>query len=107
MGSQWSRDPVYRTAMGEGYRSRASYKLIDIQSRFGIIRPTDNIIDLGSAPGSWLQVLCSQTEGSVVGIDLNPVAPLDGAVTLTGDFSEPHILDEVREIMDYASVVHL
>ncbi|MCP1661765.1 MAG: RlmE family RNA methyltransferase [Methanocalculus sp. MSAO_Arc1] len=105
MGSQWSRDPVYRTAMGEGYRSRASYKLIDIQSRFGIIRPTDNIIDLGSAPGSWLQVLCSQTEGSVVGIDLNPVAPLDGAVTLTGDFSEPHILDEVREIMDYASVV--
>ncbi len=78
MGSQWGgRDGYYRKARTEGYRSRAAYKLLDIQKRFQVIRDDDNIIDLGGCapPGSWLQVLHELTDGQVIGIDLNPVPP--------------------------------
>ncbi|HIJ06052.1 MAG: Ribosomal RNA large subunit methyltransferase E [Methanomicrobiales archaeon 53_19] len=105
MGSQWSRDPAYTRATGEGYRSRASYKLLDIQAKFGIIRPTDSVIDLGSAPGSWLQVLRNITEGVIIGIDLNPIAPLQGVHTITGDFANPLIRAEAQRIIDPVSVV--
>lgn len=105
MGSQWSRDSAYTRATGEGYRSRASYKLLDIQAKFGIIRPTDSVIDLGSAPGSWLQVLRNLTEGVIVGIDLNPVAPIQGVTTITGDFTHPLVRAEAQKIIDPVSVV--
>jgi 23S rRNA (uridine2552-2'-O)-methyltransferase len=105
MGSQWSRDSAYTRATGEGYRSRASYKLLDIQAKFGIIRPTDSVIDLGSAPGSWLQVLRNITEGVIIGIDLNPIAPLQGVHTITGDFTNPLIRAEAQRIIDPVSIV--
>jgi 23S rRNA (uridine2552-2'-O)-methyltransferase len=50
MGSQWGKDKYYNKSRSEGYRSRAAYKLLDIQKRFGIIRDDDNIVDLGAAP---------------------------------------------------------
>ncbi|MCQ1537608.1 RlmE family RNA methyltransferase [Methanocalculus taiwanensis] len=105
MGSQWSRDPTYTSAIGEGYRSRASYKLLDIQAKFEIIRPTDSVVDLGSAPGSWLQVLRNLTEGVIVGVDLSPIAPLQGVTTITGDFTNPLILAQVKRIIDPVSIV--
>jgi 23S rRNA (uridine2552-2'-O)-methyltransferase len=105
MGSQWSRDSTYRSAKGEGYRSRASYKLIEINDKFEIFRPTDTVVDLGSAPGSWLQVLRNLTEGTIVGVDLNPIPPLEGIVTITGDFTNPLIQSEIRKIVDLVSVV--
>lgn len=105
MGSQWSRDSAYTRATSEGYRSRASYKLLDIQAKFGIIRPTDSVIDLGSAPGSWLQVLRNITEGVIIGIDLNPIAPLQGVHTITGDFTNPLIRAEAQRIIDPVSIV--
>ena len=57
MGSQWTKDNIYRKSVRDGYRARSAYKLIDINQRFNIIRKTDNVVDLGAAPGSWLQVL--------------------------------------------------
>ena len=69
-------------AKQEGYRSRAAYKLLEIQKKFEIIRPDDNIVDLGAAPASWLQVERALTEGRVVGVDLNPIAHLDGVETI-------------------------
>ncbi|MBR1369770.1 50S rRNA methyltransferase [Methanocalculus chunghsingensis] len=105
MGSQWSRDSAYRHATQEGYRSRASYKLLDINAKFGILRPTDNVVDLGCAPGSWLQVLRNLTEGVIVGVDLQPVSPLEGVKTITGDFTDPLIQSEVRKMVDPVSVV--
>ena len=91
MGSQWSRDKVYLRAKHEGFRSRASFKLIEIQEKFAVIRRDDNIIDLGAAPGSWLQVLRTLTGGRVLGIDLNPIAELEGVETLEGDLTDPVI----------------
>ncbi|RXE55418.1 50S rRNA methyltransferase [Methanoculleus taiwanensis] len=105
MGSQWSRDKVYNRAMKAGYRSRAAYKLLEIQERNGIIRPDDNVVDLGAAPGSWLQVLRELTDGKIVGIDLNPIAPLEGVTTIVGDFTQKEVQERVLAELDVVNVV--
>jgi len=105
MGSQWGYDRTYLRAKHEGYRSRAAYKLLEIQKKFSVIRPDDNIVDLGAAPGSWLQVLRSLTRARVIGIDLNPVAELEGTETIVGDISDPAVIEEVRSRIGFASVV--
>jgi 23S rRNA (uridine2552-2'-O)-methyltransferase len=80
-------DPYVRRAKAEGYRSRAAYKLIELDERFHILRGARRVIDLGIAPGGWTQVVrktCPQTK--VVGIDLLPTDPIDGATILQMDF---------------------
>jgi len=105
MGSQWGRDRGYRMAMREGYRSRAAYKLLEVQQHAGVIRPDDNVVDLGAAPGSWLQVLRTLTEGRVLGIDLNPIAPIEGVETVVGDLSDPALPARVKEALGVVNVV--
>lgn len=105
MGSQWGYDKTYMRAKQEGYRSRAAYKLMEIQKKFEIIREDDNIVDLGAAPGSWLQVERSLTKGRVIGIDLNPIAPLEGVETIVGDINDPEVLRELQSMVDMVSVV--
>ncbi len=97
MGSQYSGDRVSERARREGYRSRAAYKLKEILHKYNIIRDTDSVVDLGAAPGSWLQVLSGITNGVVIGIDINPIAPLPGVLTITGDFTDPKIKEKVLE----------
>lgn len=105
MGSQWGKDRVYKKAMRAGYRSRAAYKLLEIQQRHAIIRPDDNIVDLGAAPGSWLQVLRDLTGAKVVGVDLNPIAPIEGVTTIVGDFTDPEVQSRIRAELDIVNVV--
>lgn len=105
MGSQWGRDREYRMAVREGYRSRAAYKLLEIQEHAGIIRPDDNVVDLGAAPGSWLQVVRSLTSGRVLGIDLNPIAPIEGVETIVGDLADPVVRERAKETLGVVNVV--
>ncbi|KUG21308.1 cell division protein ftsj / ribosomal rna large subunit methyltransferase j [hydrocarbon metagenome] len=105
MGSTWGKDRVYSRAMKAGYRSRAAYKLLEIQERHGIIRPDDNVVDLGAAPGSWLQVLRELTGGVVVGVDTSPIAPLEGVATIIGDFTDPLVQERIRTLLPVANVV--
>ncbi|HON80871.1 MAG TPA: RlmE family RNA methyltransferase [Methanoregulaceae archaeon] len=105
MGSQWGRDSAYVRAMQEGYRSRAAYKLIEIQNRYHLIREHDNVVDLGAAPGSWLQVIRAVTRGTVLGIDLSPIAPLDGVKTMVADFTDPALPGQVRSLVGTVNVV--
>lgn len=105
MGSQWGRDRTYLRAVREGYRSRAAYKLREIQERFRVIRDNDNVLDLGAAPGSWLQVARSLTGGKVVGIDLSPIAPLEGVTTITADLTNPSLWREVSALIGIVNVV--
>jgi 23S rRNA (uridine2552-2'-O)-methyltransferase len=105
MGSQWGYDRTHIRAKHEGYRSRAAYKLLEIQHKFAIIRPDDNIVDLGAAPGSWLQVERTLTRAKVVGIDLNPIAPLDGVKTIEGDLNDPGVQEKVRSMLGVVNVV--
>ncbi|MGB4578872.1 MAG: RlmE family RNA methyltransferase [Methanoculleus sp.] len=97
MGSQWTKDGVYRKAMKAGYRARAAYKLLEIQQRHTIIRADDNVVDLGAAPGSWLQVIRDLTDGKVIGVDFKPIAPIEGVTTITGDFTDPLVQERIRE----------
>ena len=105
MGSQWTKDNIYRKSVRDGYRARSAYKLIDIRQRFNITRKTDNVVDLGAAPGSWLQVLKPMTDGQLLGVDLNPIVPMENVITLTGDFTTPEIQEKVRELMPLVNVV--
>jgi 23S rRNA (uridine2552-2'-O)-methyltransferase len=105
MGSQWSKDSAYLRAMREGYRSRAAYKLIEIQNRYHIIRETDNVVDLGAAPGSWLQVIRATTKGKVLGIDLSPIVPIEGVMAIVGDISDRQIRSEAGNLLGIVNVV--
>ena len=80
-------DPYVRRAKAEGYRSRAAYKLLELDERFGLLRGVKRVVDLGIAPGGWTQVLRRRVPAAViVGIDLLPVDPIDGATILQMDF---------------------
>ena len=71
------RDRYFQKAKQEGYRSRAAYKLLELQQRYRLLRPGDKVVDLGAAPGGWLQVaatLVGQT-GKVIGIDVQQIEP--------------------------------
>jgi len=80
-------DPYVRRAKAEGYRSRAAYKLIELDERFGFLKGATRVVDLGLAPGGWSQVVRRQVpRAAVVGIDLLPVDPIDGVTIIQGDF---------------------
>jgi 23S rRNA (uridine2552-2'-O)-methyltransferase len=81
-------DPFVAQARAMGYRSRAALKLTEIDDRFHLIRRGSRVIDLGCAPGGWLQVAVARGAGAVVGVDLLDVDPLPGAVILQGDFTD-------------------
>lgn len=91
-------DPYVKRAKAEGYRSRASYKLIELDERFGFLKGAKRVIDLGIAPGGWSQVVRQRLPQSVVvGIDLLPTDPLDGVTILEMDFMDdkaPGLLKE-------------
>jgi 23S rRNA (uridine2552-2'-O)-methyltransferase len=80
-------DPYVKRAKAEGYRSRAAYKLIELDEKFHFLRGTKAIVDLGVAPGGWAQVARKLVpNAAIVGIDLLPVEPLPGVVLLQMDF---------------------
>jgi 23S rRNA (uridine2552-2'-O)-methyltransferase len=80
-------DPYVRKAKAEGYRSRAAYKLLELDERFTLLRGVHRVVDLGIAPGGWAQVVRKAApNATVVGIDLLPVDPIDGVTILQMDF---------------------
>lgn len=82
-------DPYVRRAKAEGYRSRAAYKLLELDERFGIIQGKRRVVDLGIAPGGWSQVIRRRVpKAAVVGIDLLPVDPIDGVTIFQMDFMD-------------------
>ncbi|HQT31523.1 MAG TPA: RlmE family RNA methyltransferase [Thiobacillus sp.] len=102
-GSAWMHehvtDPYVKKAQLDGYRSRAAYKLLDIDKRDQLLRPGMTIVDLGAAPGSWCQVAVQKLkkQGRVLAIDLLPVAALPGVDSFEGDFTEPEALHWLEE----------
>jgi 23S rRNA (uridine2552-2'-O)-methyltransferase len=103
--SGWASDTVHRRAAKEGYRSRAAYKLLEIQEKYRVVRRGDTVIDLGAAPGSWLQVLATLTDGTILGVDLQPFPPLPGTMTLVGDFTEAAVQEQILAQVPEASVL--
>ncbi|KAK0307570.1 2' O-ribose methyltransferase [Friedmanniomyces endolithicus] len=93
-----STDSYAREAKVAGLKSRAAFKLLEINAKYRLFHPGDTVVDLGYAPGSWSQVAVNRTApgGRVVGIDVIPAQPPRGVSTLQGDFLSPAIREEMR-----------
>jgi len=97
--SRQINDPFAAQARAHGYRSRAAYKLAEIDDRFHLIKPGCRIIDLGLAPGGWTQVALERRAGAVAGVDLLPVEPLPPAHILQMDFTDPACGPKLIELL--------
>lgn len=88
-------DPYVQKAKAEGYRSRAAYKLLELDKKDRLLVPGQLLVDLGAAPGSWSQVAVARlgSKGRVVAVDLLPMEPLPGVQFVQGDFREQEVLD--------------
>ncbi len=92
-------DPYVQAARASGFRSRSAYKLLELNQRFRFLRKGARVLDLGAAPGGWMQAALAAGVDAVVGIDLLPIAPLAGARTLLGDATAPEIAGRLRELL--------
>ncbi len=82
-------DPYVRQAKADGYRSRAAYKLLELDERFGLVKGAKRVVDLGIAPGGWSQVVRARApKATVVGIDLLPTEPIEGVTIFEMDFMD-------------------
>ena len=104
-----NRDPYVKKAINEGYRSRAAYKLIEIDDKFHLIRNAKTIVDIGAAPGGWSQVLAerSTSNAKIAAVDLLKFNPIDDKVRqFFGDFENENLQKEIMEYLDdYADLV--
>jgi len=93
-------DPYVKRAKAEGYRSRAAYKLSELDDRFGLLKGVRRVLDLGVAPGGWTQVVRHRApDARIVGIDLLPTEPIDGATLIEMDFMDEAAPDRLREAL--------
>ena len=99
--SRQLNDPYVAEARRLGYRSRAAFKLIELDDRFGLLLPGQRVVDLGCAPGGWTQVAVERVRagegrGAVVAVDLGETKPIAGAVILCGDLRDPEVVSAVK-----------
>ncbi|MDN0077050.1 23S rRNA (uridine(2552)-2'-O)-methyltransferase RlmE [Crenobacter sp. SG2303] len=99
--SEHVHDHYVHQAQKDGYRSRAAYKLLEINEKDKLIRPGTVLADLGSAPGSWSQVAAQIVgdKGKVFALDILPMDPLPGVDFIQGDFREQEVLDEFVRLL--------
>jgi 23S rRNA (uridine2552-2'-O)-methyltransferase len=96
------KDHYRKLAKDKGYRSRSAYKLLQLNNSYHIFRQRNKVIDLGCAPGGWLQVAIKEvgSYGKVIGIDLKEVKPLQGAIILHGNIEDKGTIDGVIKILN-------
>lgn len=95
-------DEFVKRSQAEGYRSRAVYKLKEIDEKDRLLKPGITVVDLGAAPGGWSQVAADRVgdQGIVVALDVLPMDPLPGVEVLQGDFREQEVLDHLLSVLD-------
>jgi 23S rRNA (uridine2552-2'-O)-methyltransferase len=101
------KDEYYNRAKQEGYRSRAAYKLKQLDREATLVDEGDTVVDLGAAPGGWLQVAAELAgeSGTVVGVDRQRIDPIEGVETVRGDMTEESTRADVTELVGEADVV--
>ena len=99
-------DEFVKRANKEGYRSRAAYKLLELDDKDKLIRPGMTVVDLGAAPGSWSQVVVERLKGQgrVIGLDLLEMHPLHGVEFIQGDFTEDEVLSQLELLLNGKAV---
>ncbi|MFL1405698.1 23S rRNA (uridine(2552)-2'-O)-methyltransferase RlmE [Marinobacter sp. M1N3S26] len=95
-------DVWVRKSQQDGYRSRASYKLIELDRKDRLFRPGQTVVDLGAAPGGWTQVAVEKVggKGVVVASDILPMDPVAGVAFVQGDFTEQSVFDELMAVLE-------
>lgn len=95
-------DPYVARAKREGYRSRAAYKLLEIDEKYHVLKPGQRVVDLGAAPGGWSQIAAKVVgpKGKVVGIDLLPIDPMPGVEFIALDFLDESAPGKLIEMLD-------
>jgi 23S rRNA (uridine2552-2'-O)-methyltransferase len=96
------KDAFYRKAKQQNLRARSAFKLEEIQTRWRLVRPGDAVVDLGAAPGGFLQVMADVVgpKGRIVGVDLDRIRPMGGVVeTIAGDVMAPELLEQLRQAL--------
>jgi 23S rRNA (uridine2552-2'-O)-methyltransferase len=95
------KDQYRRLAKDQGYRARSAYKLLQLNSSYHILKKGSKVVDLGCAPGGWLQVATKEVghAGKVIGIDLKPVEPVAGVTVLEGSIEDPAMLEKIAGIL--------
>lgn len=106
---QWlqrqNNDDYVKRAQKEGFRSRAVYKLLEINQRDKILKPGMTVVDLGAAPGGWSQVVAPIVKpGRVIALDILPIEPIEGVDIIQGDFKEDAVLAELLNKLNGAKV---
>jgi 23S rRNA (uridine2552-2'-O)-methyltransferase len=99
------RDLYYNKAKQMGYRSRAAFKLKFINEKYSLIKQGDAVVDLGAAPGGWLQVAKEISGGPVIGVDLQKIEPLEGIITIRGDMTSPITQEKIFDKVEKVGVV--
>jgi 23S rRNA (uridine2552-2'-O)-methyltransferase len=99
-------DEYVKMAQAQGYRSRAVFKLKEIQEKDQLIKPGMNIIDLGAAPGGWSQFArpIIGKKNKIIALDILPMDPIEGVDFIQGDFREQDVLDQLYAVLDGAPV---
>jgi len=95
-------DEYVKRAQRDGYRARAAYKLIEIDERDHLVKPGMTVVDLGSAPGSWSQVVVQRLkgQGKVIALDILEMPPIPGVQFIQGDFREQEVLDQLEASLE-------
>lgn len=107
--NQHVNDPYVKAAQKDGYRARAAYKLKEIDEQLGLIRPGDTVVDLGCAPGAWSQYVrrrlspagaaAGALNGTIIGLDILPMQPIEGVTYIQGDFREQAVLEQLEQAL--------
>ncbi len=92
-------DPYAAEARARGYRSRAAFKLVEIEERLHLLRRGARVLDLGCAPGGWLQLAIERGVETIVGVDLLAIDPVPPAIIVQGDFTEPGMGERLVELL--------
>jgi 23S rRNA (uridine2552-2'-O)-methyltransferase len=95
-------DEYVKRAQRDGYRSRAVYKLLELQEKDRLLQPGQTVVDLGAAPGGWSQIArrILGERGRVVALDILPIEPLEGVGFIEGDFRDEAVLGRLREVLE-------
>ena len=96
------KDPHVKKSKSEGYRSRASYKLLEIDEKDKLLKPGMTVVDLGAAPGGWSQVASKALgdKGLLVAVDLLPLEPITGVRALKGDIADDRVIKRLQGLVD-------
>jgi 23S rRNA (uridine2552-2'-O)-methyltransferase len=98
--SRQLNDPYVGMAKDQGYRSRAAFKLIEIDAKYKFLKPGAKVVDLGAAPGGWTQVAVERGCTTVIALDILEMAPLAGAHVLKADFLDPEAPGMIEKLLD-------